>query len=224
MTFTALHGAAAGAIVTGALVAFALHPSALAPHASPTPSLDVASNDGVLRERPASRATPASTIVYVAGAVVRPGMYALASDARAYDAVTKAGGFTHDADTVAVNLAAHVADGDEIAVPHLGDALPASSRAHHRASGRASKHKGRSGHRRRTPRTDDAPAQTVDLNTADESALEAIPGIGPTLATRIVEFREVNGPFATVDALADVAGITPSKFDEMAPYLTVGRP
>jgi competence protein ComEA len=224
MTFTAFHGAAAGAIVTGALVAFALHPAALAPHASPTPSLDVASEDGAPRERPASRATPSATIVYVAGAVMHPGMYALAADARANDAVTKAGGFTHDADTVAVNLAAHVADGDEIAVPHLGDAPPPSSRAHHRTGGRAAKRKSRGGHHRRTPRTDDATAQTVDLNTADESALEAIPGIGPTLATRIVEFREVNGPFATVDALADVAGITPSKFDEMAPYLTVGRP
>jgi competence protein ComEA len=224
MTFTALHGAAAGAIVTGALVAFALHPAALAPHASPTPALDAAPDDGSPRARPAARATPASTVVYVAGAVVHPGMYALATDARAYDAVTKAGGFTHDADTVAVNLAAHVADGDEIAVPHLGDAPPASSRAHHRASGRASKHTSRGSHRRRAPRSGDAPAQPVDLNTADESALEAIPGIGPTLATRIVEFREVNGPFPTVDALADVSGITPAKFDTMAPFLTVGRP
>jgi competence protein ComEA len=201
-----------------------LHPAALQPHASPTPALDRVSDDVPEHERPAPRVTPAATVVYVAGAVVHPGMYALANDARAYDAVTKAGGFTHDADTVAVNLAAHVADGDEIAVPHLGDAAPAASRAHHHASGRASKHKARGGRRRRTPRVDDAPARPIDLNTANESALEAIPGIGPTLATRIVEFREVNGPFATIDALADVAGITPSKFDEMAPFLTVDHP
>jgi competence protein ComEA len=223
MTFTALHGAAAGAIVTGALVAFALHPAALAPHASPTPSLETAAPvDPPRHDRAAPRATPAAAIVYVAGAVAHPGVYALASNARADDAVAKAGGFTHDADTVAVNLAAHVADGDEIAVPHLGDA-PASSTAHHRASGRASKHT-RRGDRRRTPRSGDAPSQAIDLNAADASALEAIPGIGPTLATRIVEFREVNGPFPTVDALADVSGITPAKFDTMAPFLTVGRP
>jgi competence protein ComEA len=223
MTFTALHGAAAGALATGAVLAFLLHPAALAPHPASTPALDLAATAPLEREPAVPRATPAATIVYVAGAVVHPGMYTLAADARANDAVTKAGGFTHDADTVAVNLAAHVADGDEIAVPHLGDAPPASARAHHRASGRSAKHKKR-GKRRRMPPADDASGSMVDLNRADAASLEAIPGIGPALATRIVEFREVNGPFPTIDALADVEGITPAKFDAMAPYLTVGRP
>jgi competence protein ComEA len=224
MTFTALHGAAAGALVTGALVAFVLHPAALAPHPAATPSLDLGATDSPPREPAQPRATPVATVVYVAGAVVRPGLYTLASDARANDAVREAGGFTRDADTVAVNLAAHVADGDEIAVPRIGETSPSASRAHHpRASGRATKHKKR-GHRRRAPNTDDAPPSAIDLNAADASALEAVPGIGPTLAERIVAFRAVNGPFPTVDALADVAGITPAKFDAMAPYLTVDQP
>ena len=68
----------------------------------------------------------AQLLVYVAGAVVHPGVYALASDARARDALAKAGGATHDADLVAVNLAAHVADGDELAVPRQGEARSAA--------------------------------------------------------------------------------------------------
>jgi competence protein ComEA len=225
-----LHGVAAGAIVTGAIVAFAVHPAALSPHAAPAPSLELRSDGGAAARAPAVRATPERATVYVAGAVVHPGVYVLASDARALDAVTKAGGFTHDADTVAVNLAAHVADGDEIAVPHAGDPAPdATTSAHHRAGHRASKRAHRGRHRR-APRRDatgdantvgDAPAQPIDLNAADAATLATIPGVGPTLAERIVEFREVNGPFPTVDALADVSGITASRFDAIASYLTV---
>jgi competence protein ComEA len=67
-----------------------------------------------------------------------------------------------------------------------------------------------------------AAAATVDLNTADESELAELPGIGPTLAARIVEFRTLNGPFASVDGLADVAGITPARLDELIPLISVG--
>jgi competence protein ComEA len=67
------------------------------------------------------------------------------------------------------------------------------------------------------------PSETVDLNSADERTLAGLPGIGPTLAQRIVEFRTLNGPFASVDGLADVAGITPQRLDSLAPLLTAGR-
>jgi competence protein ComEA len=63
----------------------------------------------------------------------------------------------------------------------------------------------------------------VDLNTADESTLAELPGIGQTLAERIVEFRTLNGPFASVDGLADVAGITPQRLDTLAPLLSTGH-
>ena len=228
MTFSVVHGAVAGAIFTGAIVAFVVHPAALTPHAAPSPSFDLAVPDDSAHAHPVPRATPASTIVYVAGAVARPGVYALANDARALDAVTKAGGFSHDADTVAVNLAAHVADGDEIAVPHLGDASAAATSGH-RCIGRHATKRGHRGHRRRAPRNDvagdttatDTPSQAIDLNAADATTLATIPGIGPTLAERIIEFRMVNGPFASVDGLADVSGVTASRFDAIASYLTV---
>jgi competence protein ComEA len=213
MTVSVLQGAAAGAILTGAVVAFVVHPAALTPHPSSTPTLELASPAD---PPPRERAAVAAPVVDVAGAVARPGVYALAPEARAIDAVTKAGGFTHDADTVAVNLAAHVADGDEIVVPRIGDPAPeASTSAHHRSRHRATKRS----HRGRHPRS-----TSIDLNTADAETLATIPGVGSTLADRIVEFRELNGPFPSVDALADVSGISASRFDAIAAYLTVERP
>jgi competence protein ComEA len=167
----------------------------------------------------------ARPLVYVAGAVVHPGVYDVPDDARARDAIAKAGGAAHDADLVAVNLAAHIADGDEIAVPRIGDAHPPARAAHPRTA-----HSG--GHRRRrSPRNDSArteppaarDAPKLDLNSATEDALAELPGIGPVLAERIVEFRALNGPFPSVDSLADVAGITPLHLDEIEPLVTVGR-
>jgi competence protein ComEA len=228
MTVSVLQGAAAGAILTGAVVAFVVHPAALTPHPSSTPTLTLASPADP--PPPRERAGAAAPVVDVAGAVARPGVYALAPQARAIDAVTKAGGFTHDADTVAVNLAAHVADGDEIVVPRIGDPAPeASTSAHHRSRHRATKRSHRGRHRRssegsETTAEGEAPSQSIDLNTADAETLATIPGVGPTLADRIVEFRELNGPFPSVDALADVSGISASRFDAIAAYLTVERP
>jgi competence protein ComEA len=165
---------------------------------------------------------PARAVVYVAGAVVRPGVYTVASDARVTDALGQAGGFARDADRVAVNLAAHVTDGEEIAVPRAGETLalaPATSPTGN-AKDRAHPRSGR-----RRPRTAAAPpSAAIDLNLADAATLETIPGVGPALAERIVAFRAANGPFASVDGLADVSGITPSRLDAIAPSLTVRQP
>lgn len=194
------------------VVAFVLRPAQLAPHAAP--EANVAHDVARVAPPPATR-----TLVYVAGAVAHPGVYAVAGDARAQDALAKAGGATRDADLVAVNLAAHVADGDEIAVPRQGEATPrpAARTTHRRTAATA-----RRTHRR--PRPNGAAATAaVDLNSADERTLSELPGIGPTLAERIVEFRTLNGPFASVDGLADVAGITPQRLDALTPLLRTGR-
>lgn len=203
------------------VVAFVLRPAQLTvSHPLPEPS------DAIERvhTQPPERT---QTLVYVAGAVVHPGVYALAGDARARDALAKAGGATHDADLVAVNLAARVADGDEIAVPRYGDEASGPT-----ARSSARKSAGAARRTRRRPRRSaasrpDAPAgdivRSVDLNSADAATLAELPGIGPTLAERIVEFRQLNGPFVSVDGLADVAGITPQRLDALAPLLTTGR-
>lgn len=155
---------------------------------------------------PLRTAAPAALVVYVAGAVAHPGVYALAQGARVQDAIRRAGGLRADADPLAVNLAARVSDGEEIAVARTGEATPRP--AHYAA-------------RTRRPRKTAAPAASVDLNSADASALASLPGVGDTLAARIVEYRRLNGPFASLDELLDVAGMTQRRIDALAPYATL---
>jgi competence protein ComEA len=120
--------------------------------------------------------------VHVLGAVERPGLYVLDLEARLVDAVAAAGGTTDDADLTAVNLARVLADGEQIVVPTMGAASDATGAA---------------------PPGDDR----VDLNTADQAALETLPRIGPALAERIIAWREENGRFQSVDDLLAVPGI-----------------
>jgi competence protein ComEA len=218
MTITPSLAAIVGASLVAVTVAFVLRPAQLTPHSAPEIS---ASHEPAHFAPP----VPPRVLVYVAGAVAHPGVYALAGDARAQEALAKAGGPTHDADLVAVNLAAHVADGDEIAVPHQGEVRTApSARSAHRPSSAAARRTRR--RPRRNERSADgaaAGAPIVDINAADARALAELPGIGPTLAERIVEFRSLNGPFASVDGLADVAGITPQRLEILTPLVSAGR-
>lgn len=127
-------------------------------------------------------ATGGQLYVHVLGAVAHPGLYVLASDARLVDAVAAAGGTTADADLAAINLARVLTDGEQIVVPVVGMATDAPS----------------------APAPDDG---RVDLNSADQAALETLPGIGPALGERIIAWREENGRFRSVDDLLAVPGI-----------------
>lgn len=151
----------------------------------------------------AARASRGAMVVYVAGAVRRPGLYRLVAGARADDAVRRAGGFTRDADAAGVNLAQPVADGDEVEVPVVGAAPRHRSRrgAHARSRSR----------RRRVG--------IVELNAAGEQALAEIPGVGAAIAGRIVEVRDREGPFDSLDELLDVAGMSESRLERARPYL-----
>ena len=148
-----------------------------------------------------------AAVVYVVGAVPRPGLYRLSASARVDDAIRGAGGFETQADPASVNLAEHVTDGEEIRVLRFGEQTPQPS---HRRTTRARKGRHRS-----------AAAAPIDLNTADAATLASLPGIGPTLAERIVEYRQVNGAFASVDELADVAGMTQHRVDAVANDMVV---
>ena len=121
--------------------------------------------------------------VHVLGAVARPGLYVLASDARLVDALAAAGGTTDDADLAAVNLARTLEDGEQIIVPVVGTSAAVPGGA--------------------APPGDDR----IDLNAADQAALETLPRIGPALAERILSWREENGRFRSVDDLLAVPGI-----------------
>lgn len=132
-------------------------------------------------------------VVDVKGAVRRPGVYRLATGARAYDAVRRAGGLTRQADRVGVNLAARVVDGGEVVVPVRGVA--------DRATGVSS-----SG----APSQPDAPL-ALDFNTATAEELEQLDGVGPATAAKIVAYRTEHGGFASIDELDEVSGIGEAK-------------
>ncbi len=160
------------------------------------------------------RSTAARAVVYVAGAVRHPGLYTLAAGSRAAEAVRLAGGLTASADTLAVNLAAPVRDGDEVGVPEIVAACP-------RRTSRRRAHSARTRHASR--RVGNTPTSTIDVNTADTASLAAVPGIGPAVAERIVAIRSEEGPFADLDELLDVAGMTPARLERARPYLAAPR-
>lgn len=217
MRVSPLHAALAVSGLALTITVYVARPAALFPHPQPAPTLTAGYDD---EARPWPEPSLAAAVVYVAGAVARPGVYALPAHARVNDAVARAGGASRDADLVAVNLAAPLEDGQEIAVPRVGETLTSPPRRTRspRKHGRTTRRKPRRA--RQDELTADAP---VDLNHADADTLATLPGVGATLAERIVEFRTLNGPFVSVDGLADVSGITPGKLDKIAPLL-VARP
>lgn len=196
-------------LVLGAAAAVAF----LALH-RPTSSAAVAVQSPVPIRALVRRSPAPAIVVYVAGAVRRPGLYTLRAGARANDALRLAGGFSAGADATAVNLAELIEDGEELRVPKIGDGIPAP-----RVRARTAKH--RSTRRRKRSAAHSAPIHTVNLNASGAQALAALPGIGDVLAERIVEYRRVNGPFASLDELADVAGLTQRRIDAIAPYVTI---
>lgn len=136
--------------------------------------------------------------VHVSGAVRAPGLYVLPQGSRVVDAVAAAGGFSHDAARDGVNLARAVADGEQLAVPRKGEAVPDAGAA---AGGKT--------------------GGKVDLNTADEAALDTLPRIGPATAKRIIAWREQNGPFTSVEDLLAVPGIGEKMLETLRDLVTV---
>jgi len=149
---------------------------------------------------PSPEATPTlrPVRVYVSGAVRQPDVYELPAGSIVKDAVQAAGGASQEADLDRINLAAAVADGQHVYVPRQGEQdLPVEPPAN-RAAGE----------------------ERVNINTADAATLETLPGIGPSLAQRIVEYRQANGPFATVQDIMNVSGIGPGIFAKIEELIT----
>ena len=181
--------------LVGALVLGALAWTVAAP-------VDANGNAGSAADEALPRAAPPDSaasaaavriVVAAAGAVVRPGVYRVASDSRVADVIDAAGGTAPDADLDQVNLAAPVADGERVYVPRRGEQPPGGLAA------------GPPG----------APAQPVNLNSATVEQLDALPGIGPSTARAIVAWRQEHGRFKRVDDLLNVRGIGPAKLDAL---------
>jgi competence protein ComEA len=145
---------------------------------------------------PATAGPAAATpiLVHVLGAVAEPGIYTLTEGERIVDAVAAAGGFTAEADESALNLARAVGDGEQIHVPAVGEEVPEPNPG--------------------------APGGLVNLNTADAAELETLPGLGPELAARIVDWREQHGRFSSVDDLLNVTGIGAKTVSGLAELVT----
>jgi competence protein ComEA len=141
----------------------------------------------------ATGAAPAARLVIdVVGAVRRPGLYRLGAGSRIADALARAGGATPKADLEQVNLAAPIADGEQVVVPRkvAGAAGPA-------------------------PGSGSAPSRPVQLSTATLEQLDALPGVGPVTAQKILDYRAQHGAFSSVDALDAIPGIGPARIDQL---------
>jgi competence protein ComEA len=134
-------------------------------------------------------------VIDVAGEVRRPGLYRLRSGSRIDDAITAAGGPTRKAELDGVNLAAPIADGEQVVVPGRGAAGAAAPSSPSTAGS--------------------SPTAPLDLNTATLEQLESLPGIGPVTAQKILDYRQAHGAFHSVTELQGVPGIGPAHMAQL---------
>lgn len=148
-----------------------------------------------------------TVVVDVAGAVAAPAVVELPQDARVQDAIEAAGGLAPDADASGVNRAARLIDGQQVYIPRVGEAVsgaataPATGSAADTGASGAGAAAGASG--------------LVNINTADATALDALPGVGPSTAQAIIDEREANGAFTSPEDLMRVTGIGEKKFEKL---------
>jgi len=152
---------------------------------------------------------PASVTVHVVGQVKTPGVVRLSAGSRVEDAVRAAGGGGPAAQLSGVNLARVLADGEQIVVPAVGDPPVAGAAASGGGAAGPANGAGRGAGGR------------IDLNTADLSVLDTLPGVGPVTAQKIVDWRRANGRFTSVDELAEVPGIGPKLMEQLRPLVVV---
>jgi competence protein ComEA len=176
----------AGAVLVVVLGLKVLHHDA-APAATPTTSHTAVS---------VSAPRAAAALVHVVGAVRRAGVYRVPAGRRIEDAIRLAGGATRHADLQAINLAAKVADGQQVVVPRRG-ATPAAA-----APGGAS-------------------SAPINLNTATAEQLDTLDGVGPSTAEKILTFRQQHGGFSSLDDLTQIPGIGPKKLAALKPQVTL---
>jgi competence protein ComEA len=193
------------------VVSAKLPPVEMVSSASPSPSPSPSAGPGPSAE------PDQPVVVSVVGLVHTPGLVTLAPGARIADALKAAGGTKDGADTIGLNMARQVTDGEQIvvgmvppkgqptvlgssvtscsAVPGAPGAVPGPARP--------------------------APAKVINLNTATMQQLDALPGVGPATAAAIVAWRDAKGKFSNVDQLAEIDGIGPSRLKKLRPLVRV---
>ena len=195
-------GVGAAVLVVAVLAAvWLLRPAPTPPEAS----LPFASATTAAGSSTTPSSAPSVVVVDVAGAVVHPGLQELSPGARVADAITAAGGLTPNADGTQINLAAPLTDGERVYVVAVGEAPPPVAVGGGTTNGASP-----------------SMSAPVDLNTADEAALDALPGVGPATAAAIVKYRSQIGSFTSVDELLDVPGIGDAKLAALRDLVRVG--
>jgi competence protein ComEA len=152
--------------------------------------------------------------VHVIGAVPRPGLYEFAEGARVQDAIDAAGGLLASANVDTINLAAMLEDGQQLNIPYKDGEEPAAS-----ASTEENQLVLPGATEDVTVTSGDT--ELININTASLEELDSLPGIGPTIAQRIIDYRTEKGPFQTIEDILNVSGIGPSTFDQIKDLITV---
>lgn len=142
-------------------------------------------------------------LVYVVGAVKSPGVYKLNEGSRVKDAIESAGGPLSDADLLVLNLAEKLQDEDKIYIPKQGEADEVTQGIPGQNIGISSKDDGK-----------------ININTADIAELETLSGIGPATAQKIIDYRNENGPFKSIEEIKNVSGIGDRKFEQIKEKIT----
>ena len=150
---------------------------------------------------------PLQIVVDVKGAVKHPGVYPLTTEHRIIDAIEAAGGYVADADTRFINHAQKLVDEFVIYVPKIGEEMEAPPVTVTSGSN--------------SNTSNEAKGDTVNLNTATESELMTLSGVGPSKAAAIIAYRDENGPFQTIEDLKNVSGIGEKTFERLQPFIVV---
>ena len=170
---------------------------------------------------PPPTATAVPLRVYVTGAVKAPGVYELPANSIVQDALNAAGGLTASAATDRLNLAALLDDGQQVFVPEVPPTAPPPPPQATASPGNPLPPTPTNlppAVSTQPPATNSGP---ININTATAAELEALPNIGPSIAQRIVDYRNEHGPFARIEDLKNVKGIGDKTFEAIAPFITV---
>lgn len=154
--------------------------------------------------------TKAPIAVHVIGAVPRPGLYEFAEGARVQDAIDAAGGLLSSGDTTSINLAALLEDGQQLNIPYKAGEQPDPSQTEEPFLPGAT-----------ATEESSEDSDLININTASVEELDSLPGIGPTIAQRIVDYRDENGLFQSIEDIMNVSGVGPSTFDQIKDLITI---
>lgn len=156
-------------------------------------------------------------VVHIAGEVNNPGIIRANNGSRVADIVEEAGGFTSDADISNVNLAYLVQDGQKITIPSIQD----SEEENEDNKTLSSIISDDGGGIIENTKEEDNLSESININKATQTELEQLPGIGPSTALKIIEYRKTNGKFKSIEDIKNVSGIGEAKYEKIKDYITV---